>query len=88
MTPLSQNCGQKLGNAFKVDPDLSFLKPFQYQEISCLALQKIVHLLFCVFQTKLDKAVNIFCRPPEWIRKVKMIPGFSTIKSWIRILHG
>ena len=27
--------------------------------------QKTVHLLVCVFQTKLDKAVNIFCRPPE-----------------------
>ena len=25
-----------------------------------------------------EKAVNIFCRLPEWIRNVKMIPGFST----------
>ena len=24
------------------------------------------------------KAVNIFCRLPEWIRNVQMIPGFST----------
>ena len=24
------------------------------------------------------KAVNIFGRLPEWIRNVKMIPGFST----------
>ena len=40
--------------------------------------KKIVHLLFCVFQTKLNKAVNIFCRLPQWIRNVQMIPGFST----------
>ena len=39
--------------------------------------RKIVDLLFCVFQTKLNKAVNIFCRLPEWIRNVQMIPGFS-----------
>ena len=50
--------------------------------------KKFVHLLFCVFQTKLNKAVNIFCRPPEWIRNVQMIPSFSTIKSWMRILYG
>ena len=24
------------------------------------------------------EVVNIFCRPPEWIRNVQMIPGFST----------
>ena len=35
--------------------------------------KKIVHLLFCVFQTKLNKAVNILCRLPEWIRNVQMI---------------
>ena len=28
------------------------------------ALKKIVHLFFCVFQTKLKKAVNIFCTLP------------------------
>ena len=50
--------------------------------------KKIVHILFCVFQTKLNKAVNIFCRLPEWIRNVQMIPGFSTIKTWMRILNG
>ena len=43
-----------------------------------LALKKIVHLLFCVFRTELNKAVNIFCRLTEWIRNVQMIPGFST----------
>ena len=50
--------------------------------------KKIVYLLFCVFQTKLHKAVNIFCGLPEWIKNVQMIPGFSTIKTWIRILYG
>ena len=50
-----------------------------------LALKKIVHLLFCVFQTKLNKAVNIFCILPEWIRNAPMIPGFITIKTWMRI---
>ena len=30
-TPLSQKCGEKqLGSAFKLDPHLLFLKPFQY----------------------------------------------------------
>ena len=28
------------------------------------------------------EAVNIFCRPPEWIRNVQMIPGFSTRLGW------
>ena len=36
-----------------------------------------MHLLFCVFQTKLNKAVSIFCRLPEWMRNVQIIPGFS-----------
>ena len=31
VTPLSQKCGEKKeGGALKVDPHLSFLKPFQY----------------------------------------------------------
>ena len=33
--------------------------------------KRIVHSLFCVFQTKLNKAVNIFCRLPEWIRNLQ-----------------
>ena len=43
-----------------------------------MIFKKIVHLLFCVFQTKLNNAVNIFYRLQEWIRNVQMIPGFST----------
>ena len=31
--------------------------------------------IFCVFQTKFNKAVNNVCRLPEWIRNVQMIPG-------------
>ena len=38
--------------------------------------KKIVRLLFCVFQTKLNKTVNNFCELPEWIRNVLMIAGF------------
>ena len=41
--------------------------------------KKIVHLLFCVFQTKLNKAVNISCRLPIWVKNVQMIPGYSKI---------
>ena len=86
MTPLSKICGEKQGNAVKLDPHLSFLKLFQYEEIPCLCTQKkkVVHKLFCVFQTKLNKAVNSQ-RLPEWIRNVQMIPGFSTIRTWVRI---
>ena len=40
--------------------------------------KKTVHLLFCVFQFKLNKGVNFFCRLPEWIRNKKMIQGFRT----------
>ena len=72
---------------FQVGPHLSFLKPFQYKHLA-LARKKIVHFLFCVLQTKLNKAVNIFCRLPEWTRNVQMIPCFSTLKTWMRILHG
>ena len=49
-----------------------------------MIFKKIVHLLFCVFQTKLNNAVNIFCRLQEWIRNVQMIPGFSTRLGWER----
>ena len=46
--------------------------------------KKIVHVRFCVFQTKVNKAANIFCRLPEWIRNVQMIPGSSTRLEWER----
>ena len=33
-------------------------------------LKKNVHLVFCVFHTILNKAVNIFWTLPKWIRKL------------------
>ena len=89
MTPFSQKCGEKqLGITFKVVPYLSFLEPFKCQEISCLCTKKIAYLLFCIFQTKLNKAVKTFCRVREWIRNVQMIPGFSTIKTWMKMVNS
>ena len=41
-----------------------------------LVLKKSVHVLFCVFQTDLNKAVNIFWTPSESIKNVQMIQGF------------
>ena len=41
--------------------------------------KKNFHILFYVFR---NKAVNIFCRLPEWIRNVQMIPGFRTRLGW------
>ena len=41
-------------------------------------LRLVLTFPFCVFQTKLNKAVSIFRRLPEWIGNVQMIPGFST----------
>ena len=61
-----------------------FLNLFNTKKHLPGALKKIVHLLFRVFQTKLNKAVNIFWRPIQWIRNAQMIPGFNTIKSWVR----
>ena len=88
MTPLSQKFGEKQGSAVKVGPHLSFLKPFNTKKRLAWELKKILHYLFCVFQTKLNKAVDIFCRLSELIRNVQMIRGFSTIKTCMRILMG
>ena len=47
MTPLSQKCGEKQeGSAFKVGPHLSFLKPFQYEETSCIGTPKELSIHF------------------------------------------
>ena len=37
-------------------------------------------ILFCYISQVI--AVNIFCRLPEWIRNVQIIPGFSTRLGW------
>ena len=50
--------------------------------------KKIVHVLFCVFQTNLNKAVDILCKLSEWIRNIQMIEYFNTKKTWMRILHA
>ena len=42
-------------------------------------LKEIVRVLFCVFQTNQNKAVNILCTLSEWIRNVQMIQYFSNI---------
>ena len=64
---------------------LIFSKTFSiWRNILPLHSKRIVHFLFCVFQTKLKKAVNIFCRLPEWIRNMQMIPGFTTGLGWQR----
>ena len=64
---------------------LIFSKTFSILRITLLWHSKeIVHLLFCAFQTKLNKAVNIFCRLSEWIRNVQLIPGFIRRLRWER----
>ena len=46
--------------------------------------KKFAPVLFCVFQTELNKADHIFCRLLEWIGNIQMIPGFSTRPGWER----
>ena len=61
---------------------------FNIKKHLALALKKIVHVLNCVFQSNLNKVVNIFCTLSKWIRNVQIMQCFSTIKIWMRILHG
>ena len=49
---------------FKVGHHLYFLKLFNTKKHLAWTLKKVVHLFFCVFQTKLKKAVIIFCTLP------------------------
>ena len=58
------------------------------RNISPWYVKNFVHVLFCVFYTNWNKAVDILCKLPEWIRNTQMIQCFTTIKSWMRILHG
>ena len=83
MTPLSQKCREKQsGIALNVGPQLSLLKPFQYKETYCIALKKNCPFTFLCIpnlkQSKVNKVVKFFCRLPEWIRNLQMIPGFTT----------
>ena len=43
--------------------------------------KEIVHVVFCILQINLYKALNIFCTLPKWIRNI------PNIKTWMRILH-
>ena len=54
---------------------------FNIRNILPWCLKKITHVVFCVFQTDINKAVNILCTLPEWIRKMQMIQCFSTMKT-------
>ena len=88
----SKLCGEKCG-VFK-DSALRLLfiylheNLFNIKKYLALVLKKIVHVLFCVFQTNFKKIVNIFCTLSESIKNVQMIQGLSSIKTWMRILHG
>ena len=44
-------------------------------------LKKFVHVLFYVFQTNLNKAVDILCKLSEWIRNIQMIEYANTKKT-------
>ena len=61
---------------------------FNIKKHPALVLKKSVHVLFYVFQTNLNKAVDILCKLSEWIRNIQIIECFNTIKTWMRILNG
>ena len=82
MTPLLQKCEEKKDSA------LRHQNIFNIKKHLALVLKKIVHVLFYVFQTNLNKAVNILCKLSEWIRNIQMVEYFNTKKTWMRILHG
>ena len=81
-------CKKTTGKAFKVALTYLYQNLFNIKKNLALVLTKIVYVVFCVFSTNLNEAVNIFCTLPEWIRKIQMIQCFSTIKTWMKILHG
>ena len=61
---------------------------YSIKERFALVLKNFVNVFFCVFQIDLNKAVNIFCSLPDWIRNIQMIQYFSTLKNYMRILNG
>ena len=72
MTPLSKKNVEKNNKAghLRLALNYPFENLFNLRKILPWHSKKIVYLLFCVFQTNLNKVVNIFCRIPEWIRNV------------------
>ena len=84
MTLLLQKCEEKNNKALHSDT-----KTFSIlRDILPWYLKKFVHVLFCVFQTNLNKAVTILCKLPEGIRNIQMIQCFNAMKTWMRILPG
>ena len=51
-------------------------------------LKKFVRVLFCVFQTNSNKAVDILSKLSEWIKNIQMMQFFNAIKTWMKILHS
>ena len=70
------------------DSALRHQKIFNIKKYLALLLKNFLHVLFCVFQTNLDKAANILCKLSEWIINIQIIEYFNTKKTWMRILHG
>ena len=68
------------------DSALRHQKNFNIKKNLALVLKKFARVLFYVFQTNLNKAVDILCKLSEWIRNIKMIEYFNTKKTWMRIL--
>ena len=64
-----QGCALRHQNIFNIKKHLA------------LVLKKIVHVLFYVFQTNLNKAVDTLCKLSEWIRNIQMIEYFNTKKT-------
>ena len=83
LTPLLQKCQEK-----KIGYALRHENFFNIKKHLALVLKKNVAVLFCVFETNLNKEVDIICKLSEWIRNIQMIHCFNTIKTWMRILHG
>ena len=81
-------CRKKQGSALRFLFIYLRQNLFNIKKHLALVLKKIVHVLNSVFQTNLNKVVNIFCALSEWIRNVQIIQYFSTIKIWMRTLHG
>ena len=66
----------KVWDEFNADFDLLYLSSYRsikYLHIYFKNVEKQLCVLFCVFQTNFNKAVNIFCKLPEMIKNLQMI---------------
>ena len=62
-------------NDMKVEKSVSmhshaFERPCKRQIVTDPKSRKALHVLFCVFETKLNKAVDILSKLSEWIRNI------------------